>query len=126
MTRVVLDAGAFVAFEKGDARVRARFAAARRIGLELATTSPVIGQVWRDGRRQALLAQLILATNVSAPTELDARRAGELLAKTKTKDVVDALLAIRIKDGDVVLTSDPHDIETLLTGTGVHAAVEVV
>jgi predicted nucleic acid-binding protein len=126
MTRLVLDAGAFVAFEKGDASLRARLAAARRLGLELATTSPVIGQVWRDGRRQVLLARLISATNVDAPTELDARRAGELLAKTRTQDVVDALLVGRVKDGDTVLTSDPHDIERLLATAGVRATVVTV
>ena len=126
MTRLVLDAGAFVAFEKGDARLRARIAAARLLGVELATTSPVIGQVWRDGRRQVLLARLLSATNVDAPTEVDARRAGELLAKTRTQDIVDALLVGCTKDGDTVLTSDPHDIETLLESAGVHATVETV
>jgi hypothetical protein len=126
MTRLVLDAGAFVAFEKGAARLRARLAAARRLGLELATTSPVIGQVWRDGRRQALLARLISATNVDAPTERDARRAGELLARTGTQDIVDALLVGRVKDGDTVLTSDPDDIDRLLASAGVHATVEIV
>jgi hypothetical protein len=68
----------------------------------------------RDGRRQVLLARLITATNVDAPTERDARRAGELLAKTGTKDIVDALLVGRVKDGDTVLTSDPDDIDLLL------------
>jgi hypothetical protein len=126
MTRLILDAGAFVAFEKGDARVRARLTAARRLGLELVTTSPVIGQVWRDGRRQVLLARLIEATNVDAPTELSARRAGELLAKTRTHDVVDAMLVGRVKDGDTVLTSDPHDVEMLLATTGVRATVETI
>lgn len=126
MTRVVLDAGAFVAFEKGDARVRARLAAARRLGFELATTSPVIGQVWRDGRRQALLAKLIAATNVDAPTEPAARRAGELLAKTRTQDVVDALLVGHVRHGDTVLTSDPHDIEVLLTASGVRATIVTI
>jgi hypothetical protein len=126
MTRLILDAGAFVAFEKGDARVRARLAAARRLGLELVTTAPVIGQVWRDGRRQVLIARLLSATNVDAPTELAARRAGELLAKTRTHDVVDALLAGRARDGDTVLTSDPHDIEALIGSAGVRATVVAV
>jgi hypothetical protein len=126
MSRVILDAGAFVAFEKGDARMRARLMAVRRLGLELVTTSPVIGQVWRDGRRQVLLARLISATNVEAPTELAARRAGELLARTKTPDVVDALLVGRVMDGDTVLTSDPGDLETLLQAAGVRATVVTV
>jgi hypothetical protein len=115
-----------VAFEKGDARVRARLTAAHRLGLGLATTSPVIGQIWRDGRRQALLSRLISATDVDAPTELAARRAGELLAKTKMHDVVDALLVGRVKDGDTVLTSDPRDIGALLATAGVRATVVTI
>ncbi len=126
MTRLVLDAGAFVAFEKGDTRVRAHLAAAHRLGLELATTSPVIGQVWRDGRRQVLLGRLLAATNVDAPTESAARRAGELLARSKTKDVVDALLVGCAKDGDAVLTSDPHDIKALLAIAGVRATIVTI
>lgn len=126
MTRLVLDVGAFVAFENGDPRVRARLAAARRLGLELATSSPVIGQAWRDGRRQALIARLIAATHVDAPDELTARRAGELLARTRTHDVVDALVAGHAKDGDTVLTSDPDDIAALLAAAGVRATVVTV
>ena len=123
MTRLVLDAGAFVAFEKGDTRLRARLTAARRLGFELVTTSPVIGQVWRDGRRQVLLGRLISAIDIDAPSDAAARRAGELLAKTRTHDVVDALLAGRVKDGDTVLTSDPDDIGALRAATGVRATV---
>jgi hypothetical protein len=126
MTRLILDAGAYVAFEKGDADVHARIVAARRLGFELATTSPVIGQVWRDGRKQALLARLIAATNIDAPSELAARRAGELLAKTRTRDVVDALLVGHLRDGDTVLTSDPDDIERLLDASGVRASIVTV
>lgn len=126
MSRLILDAGAFVLFEKGDARVRAHLTAARRLGIGLATTSPVIGQVWRGGRRQVLLSQLISATDVEPPTEMAARRAGELLAKTRTHDVVDALLVGRVKDGDTVLTSDPQDIEDLLTTAGTRAMVVTI
>jgi hypothetical protein len=123
MSRVVLDAGAFVAFERGDSSVRARLLAARRLELELTTTSPVIAQVWRSGRRQALLARLLAATAVDAPDEAAARRAGELLGKTKTTDVVDALLVDLARGGDSVLTSDPSDIERLLSAATKKATV---
>lgn len=126
MTRLVLDAGAFVAFEKGDPGVRARLVAARRLGLELVTSSPVVGQVWRDGRRQVPISRLISATRVDAPTEQAAHRAGGLLAKTRTHDVVDALVAGCARDGDTVLTSDPHDIEALLGAAGVRATVAAI
>lgn len=123
MSRFVLDAGAYVAFERGDARTRARLEAARRLGLELATTGPVIAQVWRDGRRQAMLARLVSATHVEAPGVAAARRAGELLAKSKTSDVVDALVAGLARDGDAVVTSDPSDIRKLLSVLGARATV---
>lgn len=122
MSRLVLDAGAFVAFEKGDARVRARLAAARRLGLDVATTSPVVAQVWR-GKRQALVARLMSATRIEAPQEAAARRAGELLAKTETSDVVDALVVGLARDGDSIVTSDPHDIRRLVRAAGTAATV---
>ena len=126
MSRLILDAGAFVAFEKGDTGVRARLAAARRLGMEVATTSPVVGQVWRDGRQQALLARLVSAARVDAPDVAAARRAGEMLAKTKCHDVVDALVTGLARHGDTILTSDPTDIHSLLAATRTRANVVVV
>jgi predicted nucleic acid-binding protein len=126
VSRLVLDAGAFVAFERGDARVVARLAAARKLGFELVTTSPVVGQVWRNGRRQALVARLLAATRVDAPNEQAARRAGELLAATRTTDVVDALIAVQVADGDTILTSDPGDLAKLVSAAGVRATIATV
>ena len=123
MSRLILDSGAFIAFEKGDATVRARLAAARRLGIDVTTTSPVIGQVWRDGRRQALLARLLSATHIFAPDAAAARRAGELLAKNKSDDVVDALMAGLARDADTILTSDSNDIRALLAAGGTGATV---
>jgi hypothetical protein len=126
MSRLILDAGAFIAFEKGDAGVRSRLAAARRLGFEVTTTSPVVGQVWRDGRRQALLAVLVRATLVVSPDTAAARRAGELLAATKGADVVDALLAGLARDGDTILTSDTNDIRALLAAARTRATIATV
>jgi predicted nucleic acid-binding protein len=126
MSRLILDAGAFIAFEKGSAGVRSRLAAARRLGVEVVTTAPVIGQVWRDGRRQALLAVLVSATLVVAPDTAAARRAGELLAASKRSDVVDALLAGLARHGDTILTSDANDIRALLAAARTRATVLTV
>jgi hypothetical protein len=126
MNRLILDAGAFVAFERGDTRVRARLAAARRLQLEVTTTSPVVAQVWRNGRRQALLAGLLRAVRVDAPDEAAARRAGELLARSRSNDVVDALLGDLVRRGDTVLTSDPGDVRALLAVSDTRAAVVAI
>lgn len=123
MSRLVLDAGAFVAFERGDVATRARLAAARKLGMDLVTTAPVVAQVWRDGRRQALVARLVAATRVDAPDDTAARAAGELLATTRGTDVVDALLAVLTRGGDTLLTSDPDDLRPLLAAAGVRATI---
>lgn len=126
MSHLVLDAGALIAFERGDAKVRLYLAAADRMSVDLTTTSPVVSQVWRDGRRQALLARLLRAVRVDAPDEVAARRAGELLAKAGTADVVDALLVGLASDGDTILTSDPDDIDNLVAAAGVRAVIVTV
>ncbi len=123
MSRLVLDAGAFIAFERGHVGLRAKLAAARRLGMDLLTTSPVVGRIWRDGRRQVLIARLLGATNVSAPDEAAARRAGETLAAARAEDVVDALLVGLARDGDTVITSDPDDVRRLLAASGTQASV---
>jgi predicted nucleic acid-binding protein len=120
---LVLDAGVFIALENGDATTRARFAAARARGIGLVTTSPIVAQVWRDGRRQTMLARFLAATRIEAPDEGAARRAGELVGKARTSDVVDALLVGVARDGDTILTSDPHDLTALLAASRVRAAI---
>jgi uncharacterized protein YaiI (UPF0178 family) len=66
---------------------------------------------------------LIAATKVDAPDEIAAKRAGELLAVTGTSDVVDALLVGLARDRDVILTSDPDDIEPLVAAARIRATV---
>ena len=126
MSKLVLDAGAFVAFERGEERVRSWIAAARRLESGLVTTSPVVAQVWRTGRRQALLAMLLSATRIDAPDEQAARRAGELLAGTRTTVAVDALLVGLARDGDTIVTSDPDDIRVLADAAGIAAPIQSV
>lgn len=113
MTSLVLDAGAFIGWERGDSTVRAHLEAARRLGLPLHSTSPVIAQVWRDGSKQALLARLVKSVDVSSPSLAVAQRAGELCRLTRTVDVVDAMLVATAPDSSTVLTSDPLDIAML-------------
>jgi hypothetical protein len=91
----------------------------------LGTSSAVIAQVWRDGRKQALLARVLSGVDVRALAPGDDRRTGELLALTKTSDVIDAHLALGVEDGDRVFTSDVDDIERLLEARGVRATTVV-
>jgi hypothetical protein len=121
--RAVLDAGAFVAIEKRDRRVGAMLRVLQQRRVPIGTSSAVIAQVWRDGRKQALLARLLSGVDVRALAPGDDRRTGELLALAKSEDVIDAHVVLGVEDGDRVLTSDLNDIEALLTARGVDAMV---
>jgi hypothetical protein len=123
MTRLILDAGAFIAYERGDPSVRALLTSARRLGMDVITSTPIVSQVWREGRRQALLAALVAATNAKAPDLVAAKRAGELLRKARLDDAVDALLVGLARDGDTLVTSDPKDLSALLAAAGTKAAL---
>jgi predicted nucleic acid-binding protein len=121
--KAVLDAGAFVAVERRDRRVRALLQVLQEKEVDLLTSSAVIAQVWRDGRRQARLAQLLGGVGVRALAPTEDRRTGELLARAHTSDVVDGHLSLCVANGDQVLTSDRSDMERLLEARGVGATV---
>lgn len=116
---LVLDAGALVAAERGDRSVAALIARERRAGRVPVTHGGVVGQVWRGGARQALLARLLAGVQVAALDDPLGRRAGALLARTSTNDVIDAALVLLAGDGDEILTSDPRDLATLAAAGGI-------
>jgi hypothetical protein len=45
---------------------------------------------------------------------VSARRAGALLSRAGTSDVIDAALALLAEDGDEIITSDPKDLTVLI------------
>ena len=120
---LVLDAGALIGIDRNDRRVAGLIELGRRAGAELVTTAPVLGQAWRDGARQALLARSLPMIDVR-PVDVDqAKSAGELLASASTSDVVDALVAQLAMPADQILTSDPDDLNQLIAARGVAAIV---
>lgn len=124
---LVLDAGAFVAVERGDRLTAALVKAELLAGRAPVTHGGVIGQVWRGGSgRQARLAKLISAIEVAPLDELLGRRTGVLLEQTRTNDVIDAALVLLAADGDSILTSDPHDLEPLAYAAGLHVDIVAV
>ncbi len=110
---VTLDAGALVALDKGDRRMIALLQEALRRGTRLRVPSGVVGQAWRDGRRQVALARLLRASQVDI-LPLDGplgRACGELCGSAGTSDVIDASVVITAKEhDDVIVTSDPNDL----------------
>jgi hypothetical protein len=121
--KAVLDAGAFIAVERRDRRVRALLRVLQLKEVDLVTSSAVVAQVWRDGRRQARLGQLLSGVAVRALAPVEDRRTGELLAQASAHDVVDGHLSLCVGRGDQVLTSDREDLERLLEARGVDAMI---
>ena len=113
MSDVTFDAGALIAFERADRRVIAIVARALHHGDLIAVPAGVVGQVWRDGRRQARLARLLESkpVEVEALDDEHARAAGQLCGTRRTNDVIDACVArCARRRGGAVVTSDPDDI----------------
>jgi hypothetical protein len=118
---LILDAGAFVAAERGNREVLARVKHERRRGLAPLTNGAVIAQIWRGGHgKQVPVAQLVAGTDIAPVDGRLGKRAGMPLARTGTADAIDASLVCLAGDGDDILTSDPGDLQDLVRTAGVH------
>jgi len=122
---LVVDAGALIAFERGDRHVAALLEATRRRKDRTVTSSGCVAQAWRGpGSRQALLARLLLGITEHSLNPDISEAVGELCAATRTSDVIDAHLALLAHDHDIVLTSDAKDLRTLRRAAGTTAHVK--
>lgn len=118
---LVLDAGAFVAVERGDRDAVALVKRERMAGRTPLTCGGVVARVWRDGRgRQALVARLLAGVEVAPIDERLGRRAGVLLAASGRSDAIDAAVICLAGDGDDILTSDPGDLRELAEAADIH------
>jgi hypothetical protein len=118
---LVLDAGAFLAVERGD-RDAIALVKRERLGQRAPLShGGVVAQVWRGGSgRQAQVARLLAGVDVKPLDAGLGKRAGVLLGRTGTSDPVDAAVVCLAADGDGILTSDPGDLEALAEAAGVH------
>lgn len=124
---LVLDAGALVAVERGDRDTLALLKAELVAGRAPLTHGGVVGQVWRGGAgRQANLARLLPALEIVPLDDALGRRAGVLLGRARTADVVDAAVVLLAVDGDLILTSDPRDLRALAHAAEVHVDLVAV
>jgi hypothetical protein len=124
MSGITLDAGALIAFERANRAVIALLRVALEAKLGITVPSGVVGQVWRDGRRQARLARLLASRGVTVESLDDARAraAGQLCGATKTRDVIDASIVLGAKGrGDLIVTSDVDDLRRLDPTANLHA-----
>jgi len=119
----VLDGGALIAVDKRDRAVGAMLRILQRDGTPVLTSAGAVAQVWRDGRRQANLARVLPGVEIAALDDITSKRVGGLLRDSGTDDPVDAHLALLVRSGDQVLTSDQPEIRALLQTRRVKATV---
>ena len=116
MRGLTLDAGALIAFDRNDRAVVALIARALELEYALAAPAGAVGQVWRDGRRQARLSRLLGSDSVEVESLDDqrAREAGQLCGARGTADVIDASVVLCARTrGHRIVTSDPEDMRVL-------------
>jgi predicted nucleic acid-binding protein len=106
------DAGMLVALERRKKRAWDLYRRLRERGAPVTIPTPVLGEWWR-GRTD--LREAICASSHIEPLTADvAFLAGEALATVSGATTIDAfVMAGAALRGDVVLTSDPKDLEKL-------------
>jgi len=113
---VTLDTGALIALERGDSRMIALLQLLVRRRGRVRVPAGVLGQAWRGGARQAVLARFFSSPEVDVAS-LDqsmAQACGELCAATSTSDVIDASVVLVAREHqDAIVTSDLEDLRRL-------------
>jgi hypothetical protein len=124
---LVLDAGAFVAVERGNRDVVALVKRERLAGRPPVTCGGVVAQVWRGGHgRQVPLARLLAGVDVVPIDDSLGRQAGMLLARSGQSDAIDAAVVCLAADGDDILTSDPGDLLALAEAADIQVELVAV
>ena len=110
----VYDAGVLSAIDGNDRRMWAIHHLALEEGRRLLVPAVVVGQAWRDPRRQVQLGRFLHSCEVASVGLELAKAAGVLCGKAGTRDVVDAVVVtVALAYGAIVFTSDPDDIAPL-------------
>jgi predicted nucleic acid-binding protein len=115
---LTLDAGALIAYERGDQRVREILATAYARGLVPTIPAIALAEVWRGDAKDARVARLLKASSIEVVDERSAREAGRLRRTTPGAGTIDACIAMGVrKRSDALATSDPDDM-CMLLGSG--------
>lgn len=115
MAGLTLDAGALIAYERGDARVRRLLTNAFNSDVTPTVPAVVLAEVWRGDAKDAPVARLLKWCIVEPLDEQRARAAGKLRRSVAGAGTVDACVAVGVHErGDAIATSDPDDMRRLL------------
>lgn len=116
---VTYDTGALIAADRGERQMWARHRALLALRELPTVPAPVVAQGWRGGSRQALLGRLLVGCDVEALDDGQARAVGTLAARAGTPDVVDACVVEgALRRHDLVVSSDPDDLNGIATAVG--------
>lgn len=120
------DAGALIAIDKNERRMWARYQVALDDGRDVRVPAVVVGQAWRDSRRQVRLGQFLAGCQVDPVGLETAKAAGILCGRAGTSDVVDATVVVMAAaTGAVIWTSDPEHVKVLADESGVRPALVI-
>jgi predicted nucleic acid-binding protein len=123
MNNSVYDAAVLVAADRNDRRTWAEHRARLEFCFVPLIPAPVVAQVSRSPQ-QVQLRRFLAGCAVVPLGENDAHAAGRLLAKTRTTDVVDAVVVtVALRNKAIILTGDLGDIEKLVSASGREAVV---
>ena len=113
MSGLTYDTGALLAAEANRRDVWALHARALQRGLLPVVPAAVLAQAWRGGP-QASLSRLLRGCRIEELTEARARGTGLACRRAGTSDIVDATLVVgALERGDLVVTSDPDDLQRI-------------
>ena len=114
----VYDAGLLVGADRNERAIWAEHRVRLSAGIVPLVPANVVAQVSRS-RRQVQLRRFLRGCEVARFDEGSAHRAGLLLAKSGTSDVVDAsVVELAATTHGEILTTDLHDIECLVAASG--------
>jgi predicted nucleic acid-binding protein len=118
---LVLDGEGLSKLAAGDARARGYLDSARARGARVTVSAVTLTEVLRGGPRDAAVRRVLARIAVVPVTAAIARRAGELLGTTGLSghrcaiDAVVAATALDLERPVVLLTSDPDDMNRLVS-----------
>ncbi len=107
------DTGALLAAEANRRELWALHAQSLLRGERPVVPATVLAQAWRGGP-QAQLSRLLRGCRIEDLDEPRARASGVACARAGTRDIVDAAVVVgALARGDLVVTSDPDDLERI-------------
>jgi predicted nucleic acid-binding protein len=112
---LTLDAGALIAYERGDASIREILKIGYGRGLVPTIPAIALAEVWRGDAKDARVARLLKSCSIEVVDEGLARTAGALRRRISGAATIDACIAAGVRRrGDAIATSDPDDMRALL------------